>query len=274
MRRDGSLWLRRPVLAFFLLTFGISWAAWLPMALAGIEAPILRIVGTFGPLIAALVLTVVSEGRTGLRTLLRGFLRWRVKPGWYLLTFLATAAVVLAAIGIHVAIGGTVPAFNDPAQLYLVIPIFAYVLLLSVLGEETGWRGYALPRLQAKWGALQASLVIGVVWGVWHLPLFWMAGGFHHEIPLWLFILQDVALSIVLTWLYFGSGGSLLLVHLFHAASNTTLGILPILPQDTGGDLRPLSVAVVLLCVTAFVIVVATRGNLGVTHTRQPASEP
>lgn len=247
----------RAVIRFFLLTYVISWALWSPMVLIGAENRLLQIAGTFGPTLAALLLTAHESGRHGVRHLLRRFLLWRVGMRWYLFAFLSTASIVLAALGIFVALGGEQPQFNDPRQIYLVLVVFAYVLLLSVLGEEAGWRGYALPRLQARQSALAASLVIGLIWGLWHLPLFWIEGNFHQTLPLSLFVLQDVALAIVMTWLYNSTGGSLLLVSLFHAASNTTLGVLPILPMDTGGDLAPLWIAVILLWVVAAVIVVA-----------------
>ncbi len=247
----------RRTLLFFLVTFIFSWSIWIPQAVTGSESAVLDIAGRFGPLVAALLLTGLLDGRKGLAQLWNGMLIWRVHPGWYAFALLGTVAVALGAIGIYVGLEGETPQFNDPAQLYLVIPVFLYVLFLSVAGEETGWRGYALPRLQARWGSLGASVVIGLVWGVWHLPLFFMAGNFHAQIPLGLFVLQDVALSIVMTWLFNGTGGSLLLVHLFHAASNTTIGVLPVLPQDTGGDLRPLRIAVTLLC--GFALVIACR---------------
>jgi membrane protease YdiL (CAAX protease family) len=227
----------------------------MPMVAAGRESGVLQIAGTFGPTTAALLLTFVWDGQIGLQALWKRLLIWRVNILWYLFSFLSSALIVLAAIQIHVWLGGDVPEFNDPGQWYLIIPVFLYVLFLSVLGEEIGWRGYALPRLQESRSALIASLIIGVMWGFWHLPLFWIEGNFHQEIPLSLFVLQDVALSIVLTWLYNGTGGSLLIVHLFHAASNTTLGLLPILPTDTGGELRPLWIAVGLLWIVATVIV-------------------
>ena len=247
----------RRTLLFFLVTFAFSWSLWIPLAVTGSENGLLDTAGRFGPLIAALLLTGTYEGRAGLKALCKKLLIWRVHPGWYAFAFLGTAAVALGAIGIHVVLGGTRPQFNDPSQLYLIIPVFLYVLFLSVAGEETGWRGYALPHLQARWGALPASLIIGLVWGVWHLPLFWMNGDFHTQIPFWLFVLQDVALSVVMTWLFNGTGGSLLLVHLFHAASNTTIGVLPILPQDTGGQIRPLAIAVALLLIVAVIVIAA-----------------
>ena len=96
---------------------------------------------------------------------------WRVSIFWYLFSFLVPAVIVLLAIGLHILLGGAVPEFGDPAQWYLVIPVFLYVLFFSVLGEEIGWRGYALPELQANHSALTASLIIGVIWGLWHVPL-------------------------------------------------------------------------------------------------------
>jgi len=247
-QRQGS------VVSFFLLTFALSWAVWVPMALLEIDHPLYKL-GTFGPTVAGLLLTGVVQGRRGLRALWRRLLIWRVSVFWYLFSFLSTAVAALAAIGLHVALGGAVPTFNDPAQLYLVVPAFLYVLFTSVVGEEIGWRGYALPRLQDRTNALSASLVLGVVWGLWHLPLFWMAGNFHQAIPLSLFLLQITGFSVLYTWMNNNTRGSLLIPHLFHAASNTTLGVLPILPSATGGATRPLWLAVGILWGVAAAVV-------------------
>ncbi len=252
--------IRYPVAAFFILTYAISWAVWVPLLVSQIDSPLYK-VGTFGPAVVALILTVLMSGRVGLKRLLRRLLIWRVHIFWYLFSFLSTAAGVLAAIGIHVWLGGTPPVFNDPAQLYLVIPVFLYVLFTSVVGEEIGWRGYALPRLQERYGALVASLILGLVWGAWHLPLFWMAGNFHQQIPISLFILQTTGFSILYTWMYNNTRGSLLMAHIFHAASNTTIGVLPVLPMDTDGNLRPLWLVVGILWVVVL-IVVARRGSV------------
>ena len=257
---------RYPVAAFFTLTYAISWAVWVPLAVTQIDTPFYKI-GAFGPTLAALLLTVLMSGRAGLKRLLRPLLTWRVHIGWYLFSFLITAVGALIAIGLHVWLGGARPTFNDPAQLYLVIPVFLYVLFTSVLGEEIGWRGYALPRLQARHSALHASLILGLVWGAWHLPLFWMAGNFHQQIPISLFLLQTTGFSILYTWMYNHTRGSLLLAHLFHAASNTTIGVLPVLPMDTGGSLRPLWLVVGLLWSVAL-IVVARYGPKRLSHTR------
>ncbi len=249
-----KLIIRYPVATFFVLTYAISWAVWVPLAIAQIDHPLYKL-GTFGPTLVALVLTALTGGGAGIKQLLQRLLIWRVHIFWYLFSFLSTAVGVLAAIGLHVWRGGTAPTFNDPAQLYLVIPAFFYVLFTSVVGEELGWRGYALPRLQERHSALMASLMLGLVWGAWHLPLFWIAGNFHQQIPISLFLLQTTGFSILYTWMYNHTRGSLLLMHVFHAASNTTIGVLPVLPMDTGGSLRPLWLVVGLLWAVAFAVV-------------------
>ncbi len=265
-QRLARLARQQPVLSFFLLAYLLSWLLWWPMAATGESRPLLAL-GSFGPTVAALLLTGLMEGRAGLQRLLRSLFIWRVHPGWYLFGFFGTAAVALAAIGIHLALGGSGLIWNDPRQLYLVIPVFLYVLLFSVLGEEIGWRGYALPRLQATQSALAASIILGVVWSLWHLPLFWVPGNFHQTIPLSLFLLQSVGLTVLYTWMYNNTQGSLLLAHLFHAASNTTLGVLPVLPIDAGGSLRPLWLSVAILWL-AVIAVTAHAGPQRLAHAK------
>nr|WP_275403038.1 CPBP family intramembrane glutamic endopeptidase [Roseibacterium persicicum] len=132
--------------------------------------------------------------------------------------------------------------------------IFLWVLAFSVAGEETGWRGYLLPRLLDRLGPLAASLVLGLAWSLWHLPLWALPGDFHAGLPVSLFLIQSLALSVVYTRLWLASSGSLIVAHLFHAASNTTLGLLPLIPGAGGEGLRALWIAVALLCALAAVL--------------------
>lgn len=261
MDNQTSVPFRKQLLVYFGFTFLFTWGIWLTLAIFRLDSPIYK-VGTFAPTIVALLLTWSQRGGSGVKALLQKLLIWRVHVGWYLFSLFVTVPIVLAAIWIHVWLGGVKPQFNDPSQIYLIIPAFLYVFFFSVLGEEIGWRGYALPRLLENTSGLNASLILGLIWGLWHLPLFWMAGNFHSQIPLTAFLLQVVAASIVYTWMYVNTDGSLLLPHLFHAASNTTLGLLPILPMDTGGAVRPMWIAVVLWCLVAFVIVIVTGRDL------------
>lgn len=265
---------RHTLLLYFILTFLVTWAAWLPMLATG-EQDLLRAVGTFAPAVTALVLTALIEGRAGLQRIGRQMVRWRVAPGWYGVALVAAPALILAAVWLAVWSGMAKPLFNDPRQLYLVVPAFLYVLFFSVLGEEIGWRGFAQARLQQSIGALKASLLVGAAWGVWHLPLFFIPGNFHTAIPLTAFLLETLALSVVMAWLYNGSGRSLLMVHLFHAASNTALGVLPVLPMDTGGDTRALWIAIVLLCLwSALLMVRLDPDSLSAYRTRRDQGKP
>lgn len=241
------------IVVFFVVTYCTSWLLWMPLVRYGESQ--LRILGTFMPTITAIILTFFMEGRLGVKLLLKKLLHWKVNYLWYLFSFFSTAAAVFFAIGIYRLIGGYELQFNDIRQWYLIIVAFVYVLFLSVLGEEIGWRGFALPRLQEYYNALTSSIILGVIWALWHLPLFLMKGNFHESIPITLFVIQGIAVSIIYTWMYNNTKGSLLLAHLFHAASNVTLGVLPVLPIDTGGDVRPLWITVIILVAVAILIV-------------------
>jgi membrane protease YdiL (CAAX protease family) len=140
-------------------------------------------------------------------------------------------------------------------SLWAAAPLF---LLWGTLtnGEEIGWRGYALPRLQAAHGALVASLVIGVVSAFWHVPKFLTAGS-AQDYPPWLFLVDSVAKAVLLTWVFNSTRGSLLMVTLFHASMNTASVFLPMLPAATG-EARPIMISIGLHAVAAVAVVVAT----------------
>ncbi|MGB5048999.1 MAG: type II CAAX endopeptidase family protein, partial [Caldilineaceae bacterium] len=183
------------LIIFFALTTLLSWGIWIPLALTGNSNQWLFWLAGFAPTLSALALTAFQSGRAGLRGLLR--LRWRVKAIWYFISLLGTPLVMLAALVLQVALGGDRPRYADPnhlvtslAQWPLVIVVFLYVFVFTSLGEEIGWRGYALPRLQAHFSPFAASLILGLIWAFWHLPLFWMADNFHQQLPVSWFILQ------------------------------------------------------------------------------------
>jgi uncharacterized protein len=170
----------RQAAIFLVLTFALSWGTWGWVILTGNDAASLRIAGTFGPTVAALLVTGAA-GPAALRHLLRGFTRWRAPSGVWAFSLVSTAAVALAALGIDTALGGA-PHWPNGDAFLLAPVIFLWVLLFSVAGEETGWRGYLLPRLLDRTGPVRASLALGLVWALWHLPLWAMPGDFHADL--------------------------------------------------------------------------------------------
>ena len=214
---------RRPLAAYIVLAFGLSWLLWWVAELG--EKPVLFLdwLGGFGPAFAAILLTGLLEGREALGMLLRRVFAWRVHPLLYL------AAVTLPLIGtlLLIALYGLIN--GKPETIKMIGPWLATlartspVLLMSLLlgwivvtGEEIGWRGYLLPRLRARHSDLAASLMVGLVWGLWHLPELWPFKAGSAPITLLFFMADIVIIAVLYTWLYANSRGSILLVSLFH----------------------------------------------------------
>jgi membrane protease YdiL (CAAX protease family) len=249
------------------LTFGSAWLIWLPLLVAeytnlALPVPpiVLIVLGTFTPSLAALFLTWRVGGATGLRQLLGRAFVWRISPIWYLLAIFGPALVMLLATGGHVLLGGTAPDYVPFGPRWLLVPVnFVLVFLIGgPLGEEFGWRGLALPALEARFGPPWASLLLGIIWTAWHAPLFFISASAQHVLPFWLFGLLTVALCILLTWVYHNSGDSLFLVMLLHAAVNTWSGPLRISPE-VAGSIRPFALVVLLTWVVALLVMPGTR---------------
>ena len=213
---------------FLGLTLALSWFVfWGPLALfkvptisfvSNVKGPIwaiaLFIIGGFIPSLLAIFLTLKKEGMNGLRLLERRILQFKLGGRWYLLTFLIVIAGTAGQLTINRLLGNS---FNW--NLFLVqLGSFLPLLILGPLSEEIGWRGYALPRLQTRWNALTSSVIVGVIWGLWHLPLFMMVGTPQHElgIPLIGFLVGMSANSIFYTWLYNNTQHSLWSAILLH----------------------------------------------------------
>src|SRR5690606_4808307 len=142
---------------------------------------------------------VLWSGPQEVRRLLSSFTYWRA-PAWvWAFAIFSTAALGLTALGIHSLLGGT-PEWPGAGVLALTPVVFLWVLAFSVAGEEIGWRGWLLPRLLDRTGPVRASLAVGLVWAIWHLPLWALPGDFHAAIPLSLFFVQILAISILYTW--------------------------------------------------------------------------
>ncbi len=222
------------------------------------------LLGSLVPSSVAIALVAVQYGKAGVRKLLHRLLIWRVGFGWWAaVVLLSTLAAV--AVGLSILVGGESP------DVTVVVPGAVVLFFLSIFpgsagGEEIGWRGFALPHLQSARSALTASLALGVVWGVWHLPLYLIGADIR---PIGLFapwVVLTVAMSVILTWVYNGTGGSLLLVVVFHAAANVPLTVF-YEPLDDNVT-QPFLIYVALMVVAAAVVVVAT-GPAALSRTRR-----
>jgi uncharacterized protein len=214
---------RHPLVIFFLLVFILTWAVWVPRA-SGAPLGVVGQVWTWAPAIAALLAAALTGGRGALRELDSRLVRWRVGWQWYLVVILGPAAFSLALAGIYTLFGGSWAEAAPPAILegpLLLLPLFLVILTLTDgLGEELAWRGFALPRLLTRYNALVASVVLGVIWALWHLPLLWTEGNSMFHQPLWLLLLDVTAKSILFTWVFLHTRGSVLIAMLFHGATN------------------------------------------------------
>lgn len=185
---------------------------------------VLVTLGAYAPGIIALALAWREQGAAGVHRAIEPALRWRVALRWYAFAVLAMAAVkLLAAAALRVATGGWPRFGSDPP---LLIPFAIAWSTPFQAGEELGWRGYALPRMAERFGLRRASVLLGLVWAAWHLPLFFVPGADTDQQSFASFLVGVVALSVIMAWLY-ARTGSLLLVMLFHAAVNNSKDLVP-----------------------------------------------
>ncbi len=216
-------------LEFIGITFAVTWACWTPI-LAGISShtllgSILLHLGTYAPSLVAIWLTSRNQGDAGVHALLGRVIPRSVAVRWYVFAVGYMAAIKLTAALVHRVVTGEWPPFGD-----LPWPFIPFVIAMSTpfqAGEEIGWRGYALPRLASRLGLARASLALGVIWALWHLPLFFLRAGDTYGQSFVVFLLQVTALSVAFAWLYVKANGCLLLPMLLHAAVNNTKDIVP-----------------------------------------------
>jgi uncharacterized protein len=224
----------RALVAFFVLAYALSWAWMIPLALShqvaepGQGWPT-HYPALLGPAVAAFLVIAATAGRPGIADLLRRMLLWRVAWRWWLVAFSPVVFLGIAVVGSLMS-GASLPGlagFGLVSGLPDVglLAVFALVIV-GVLGEEIGWRGYALPHLQHRFSPLVASLILAALWALWHLPMFFVIANYRAfgvvESIGFVFALSCGA--IVLTWLYNRSGGSILLVVVYHAVLNILSG--------------------------------------------------
>ena len=269
-------WVREhPLLSFFILAYAISWILSIPFILS--EWDVLRgdfklvfVIKSFGPFAAAYFLTYLLEGKEGVARLLRRIRQVKAGWIWYLFILLGIPALILAGILVQ---PGKWTNFQGLTPAVLVQYLITFVVVAfggGPLGEEPGWRGFALPRIQRRYGPLWGTLLLAVMWTCWHLPDFLTSaqgGGpgtgfsaFLVNFPI--FLVLVTAIAIILTWVYNHTGGSIFIAILVHASINTPQVVLaPLFPAV---DTTSLNLAALLgFGLVAILIVILTRGRLG-----------
>ena len=211
----GNWAARHDLLLFFTLAYLLSWALWPLVILNPSSSPLVP----FGPLIAAVIVSLLAGGPKELWALLRQLTRWRVHPIWYLIALLGPFVMAGLAAALAVATGSPMRRSGAYTDVGSVGFTFLSTIIIVGLFEEVGWRGFALPRLQRRLDAIWAALLLGVLWGLWHLPE--LISDPTGQRPPLQFVVWVLALSVILSWLYNSTNGSLLIVILCHAAIDT-----------------------------------------------------
>ena len=208
---------RRPILAFFVMAYVFAWAMF-PLILV---SQLFGLLALFAPAAAAILTSAAVGGHAQVRMLLRTITAWRVNLLWYVvalgLPILLSLALPLIAVLMESA---------TELQLAPVSPL-ALIVFILVIGEELGWRGYAQPNLEMRHSAVTAAILVGVLWGFWHLPTFFIPGMPQAGIPLTAFILFTTAFSVLAAWLLRRSKRSVLIAMLFHGSFNTFTFLTP-----------------------------------------------
>jgi uncharacterized protein len=268
MSRLASVVKQHPLIAFFPLAYALSWWPWILYAFDLLPQPI----AGFGPFLAAVLVLAITSGKTGIVRLLRRMVQWRVGLGWYAVALLLPLAITLAAAAFNVLLGAQAPSADEVGGWTGLFSTFAILLLVPGLGgawEEPGWRGYALPRLQARRSALIASLILWVGVAVWHLPLM-IVGEVH-----WSDIVFILGFVIVFNWVFNNTNGSVLILMLMHAMNNTISGSF-MSPMFSGADsVRQAWLFAALWCAVAIVVVMwAGPKHLSRKHRKQEERAP
>jgi membrane protease YdiL (CAAX protease family) len=269
---------RHPLLSFFLLAYVLSWLTWLPYVLSSdglgildLRLPSLYVaIGAFtGPFLAGFLMTAVVSGRQGIHSLLKRFVLWRVGIGWYLFAIFGVPAIALLGA---LALPGALSTLTQHAlvsSLLTYLPALIVTFIIAAGGEEPGWRGFALPRLQERYGPLIGTLLLGLLWGGWHFPLVLTVGygggpNSNLTAELETSLLQIVAVTftaIIITWVFNNTQGSLLLAMLVHGALDAT-PLPPSVQQALSQQYSPLLPPAIGIGLLAILIVILTRGGL------------
>jgi membrane protease YdiL (CAAX protease family) len=268
---------RHPLVCYFVMAYGFTWLAWIPYVLSqdglGLLPFHLTQLGTLpgaylGPLLSGFLMTAATEGKPGVRRLRYRFIQWRVGWQWYL--FALCGIPIIIVMGLTPLPGMEAAVHPDPLHLILFFPpLLLMEILTSGLAEEPGWRGFALPRLQQQFGPLLGSVLLGILWQCWHLPLYLTSWGNGAG---WLDILEaiigNIGLTIVITWVFNHARESLLITILMHATLDACGADAELNLFSAPWLLKYSNLGLLIgFGIVALVLVVVTRGRLGYQRT-------
>lgn len=226
----------RYLTSFLVLTFLFTWSLMgvgigINYGYIGINFPFipLLLVGSWMPNLVVIGILAIKKESSAIGHLLRGWLKWKIRVIWYVVAVFPLLFVVPATVLTRLIHGPTQEAIS-PIQIEMWFSLILFALITGATGEELGWRGFLLPRLQAKMSTLRASVYIGLVWSLWHYPL-WYTGLGHEEIPMLAFTIIGIGSSILMSWGCNNTRGSLVFATLFHFCQNLSLSLLAPLGQ-------------------------------------------
>ena len=250
---------------FVLLTYLLTWSVEIPIALTKHGYAALHIskwlqtICTLSPGIVAILLTAIYFGKNSLKSLFKAIVKWRVKFKFYIIIII----VCIVTCGLSLLIFNWITSQSiKPDEPYNFVFYFILILPLSAFWEEIGWRGFLLSVLQEKYSAIKSSLIIGFFWGLWHLPIYLAINPYGDKtIIYWLMMFfACVAISIIATYLYNSTKGSILICILFHNTINTSAVYFFV--NLKGAELRPFLIWILLLIVSSVIIFLKTKGSL------------
>ncbi len=261
---------KRPLLAYFVLVFLITWSVgalavaapeWFNQTFGPLDSSNpLFFLAVYAPTLTALGLTATFEGGAGLKALFGRLDPRRGHPIWFLIVI--GGFLLLTGLGVVIGerFGGPAPTWNLAGA--------AGILGLSLfrdpgpLGEELGWRGFALPRMLRLWSPVKASLILGVIWGIWHLPAFYVSSLSQSQLSFPVFVVGAVSLSVVTSWLFLRSKGSVLIAIATHLMANHAADV-------TGGTFTQLAIGMAIVAV-ALIVTGQFRSDPAALHVPPP----